>query len=113
MRDDARDNKDEAFAALGSLCELRAFERRHLPFVRTLEERDLICAIGQAQAAGKPLTMKEAFLLGLGSVATVQRRLRHLKRHGAIQQKPCEHDRRVVELLLAPKLLKAIATASA
>ena len=29
---------------------------------------------------------------GLGSVATVQRRLRHLKQHGAIQQKPCEHE---------------------
>jgi hypothetical protein len=104
-------NKDRTFPALTRFCELRAFERRYLPFLRTLEERDLLCAIAAAQAGGEPLTMKQVFLLGLGSVATVQRRLRHLKRHGAIQQKPCEHDRRAFEVTLAPRLLKALAAA--
>jgi DNA-binding MarR family transcriptional regulator len=102
--------KEAAHRALARLLAGRAFERAHLPFVVTLEERDLICEIGHRQARGAPLSMKQVFLLGIGSVATVQRRLRRLRRLGAIQQKRREDDRRTVEVTLTPKVLKVFAT---
>lgn len=88
---------------------LREFERRNLPFLRTGEDYDLVCAIGLHQGQGKPLTVKQLFMLGLGSVPTVQRRLANLRRAGVVQQRRCEHDRRSVEVLISPKALKAFA----
>jgi hypothetical protein len=104
-----RREKDTAYRALQHLRALREFERAHLPFIRTLEDRDLLCEIGHRMAAGSPLSLKELFLLGFGSMATVHRRLRHLRRQNAIVQRPCEHDRRSVELVLNPRLLAVFA----
>ena len=87
---------------------LREFERDELAFVGTLEDRELICEIGLHQALGAPLTVKQVFLLGLGSVPTMQRRLGRLRRLGVIQQRRAEADRRSVELMLTPKVLKAL-----
>lgn len=88
------------------LRDMRALEKRHLAFLETLEDRDLVCEIGWHQAEGRPLTLKKLFLLDVGSVATVQRRLRRLRRLGLVVQRRCEHDRRSIELTLSPKLLK-------
>jgi DNA-binding MarR family transcriptional regulator len=85
---------------------LRAFERRHLGFLSTPEDHDLVYEIGYHQAMGKPLTVKQIFLLGLGSVATMQRRLARLRELGVIEQRRCEHDRRSVEVRISPKALK-------
>lgn len=85
---------------------MRAFEKRHLHFLRTLEDFDLIREIGYHQEEGAPLTMKRLFLLDLASIATVQRRLRHLKHSGAIHLTRSRHDARRVEVSLSPKLLK-------
>ena len=87
----------------------RAYEKRNLAFLKTPEDHDLICEIGWHQALGKPLTVKQIFLLGLGSPATVQRRLASLRRLGVIQQRRCDQDRRSVEVTIAPKALKAFA----
>jgi hypothetical protein len=105
--------KEAAHRALASLLAGRAFERTHLPFLATLEERDLLCEIGHRQVRGEPLTMKQVFLLGIGSVATIQRRLRRLRRLGAVQQLRRRDDRRTVEVTLAPKVLKAFASYAA
>ena len=43
---------------------------------------------GYHQPKGKPLTLKQLFLLGVGSIATVQRRLRRLSSH---RRKPGRH----------------------
>lgn len=88
---------------------MRDFERRNLGFLKTCEDHDLVFEIGWHQAQGKPLTVKQIFLLGLGSVPTVQRRLARLRRLGVIAQQRCEHDRRSVEVTLAPKVLKSFA----
>lgn len=93
----------------GRLREIRAFERRNLGFLKTCEDHDLLWEIGWHQAQGKPLTVKQIFLLGLGSVPTVQRRLARLRRLGVIAQQRCEHDRRSVEVTIAPKVLKVFA----
>jgi DNA-binding MarR family transcriptional regulator len=88
---------------------LRAFERRHLGFLQTLQDHDLVLEIGHGQAARKPLTLKQLLLHGFGSVATIQRRLRRLRRLGVVRQRRCAGDRRAIEILLSPKIQKVFA----
>lgn len=87
---------------------LREFERQHLHFISTLEDQHLVREIGYYQARGKPLTLKQLFLLDAGSIATIQRRLRRLRHLGVIQQRRLANDRRAVELLLSPKFVRLI-----
>lgn len=101
----ARTNSQHAFECLGMLCRGRAFERKNLQFLETLEDRDLLYEIGHRQLT-QPLTLKEALLLGFGSIATVQRRLRRLRELGAIQTRRSTSDGRAVELLLSPRVLR-------
>lgn len=85
---------------------VRLFERAHLGALKKVEDFDLVREIGYHQEKGTPLTMKMLFLLDLGSVATIQRHLRRLRKMGLIVQKQWAKDRRAVELFLSPKLLK-------
>jgi hypothetical protein len=94
------------FRAIGRLRAMRAFERRHLHWLQTTENRDLVCEIGHHQEMARPLTIKQAYLLGIASVATVQRRLRGLRHAGCIQQRRGKSDRRVMELTLSPRILQ-------
>ena len=88
---------------------LRAFEKQYLDFFSTVEDHHLIGEIGYHQAKGKPLTLKQLFLLDVGSVATVQRRLRQLKELGLVQHRRAASDRRAVELTLSPKCVRIFA----
>jgi DNA-binding MarR family transcriptional regulator len=88
---------------------LRAFEKQYLDFFSTVEDHHLIGEIGYHQAKGKPLTLKQLFLLDVGSVATVQRRLRRLKELGLVQHRRAASDRRAVELTLSPKCIRIFA----
>lgn len=97
-----------ALRAIGKLRTLRAFHRRHLPWLRGIDELDLVCAIGYSQGMGRPLTLKQVYLLGIGSVPTVQRRLRRLSRAGYTEQRRSALDRRSVEVMLSPKLLQEL-----
>ncbi len=99
----------KAFRAIARLREVRKLERAHLGGVQTPEDRDLLYEIGWRQAGNRPLTMKEALLLDFGSVATVQRRLRQLRKLGFIQQRRSGADRRVQELTLPPRTLALFA----
>ncbi len=78
------------------------YRRNHLPFLKTLEDLDLIREIGFNQTAGHPISLKQLFTRGIGSVATVQRRLSRLKRIGIVTQARAAHDKRVVTLTLTP-----------
>ena len=93
----------------GTLREFRAFEKRHMGFLRTIEEHDLVLEIGYHQATRAPLMLKQLFLLDIGSVATIRRRMRRLRHLGAVLQKRSEADRRAVKITLSPKLLKIFA----
>ena len=88
---------------------LRTFEKQHLDFLSSVEDHHLIVEIGYHQARGKPLTLKQLFLLDVGSIATVQRRLRRLKQLGLLQQRRAASDRRAVELTLTPKCVRIFA----
>jgi DNA-binding MarR family transcriptional regulator len=98
--------ESRALRVIGRLRAMRAFERRHLHHLRTLEDRDLICEIGYHQGERRPLTLSQIYRLGLGSVATVQRRLRRLRHEGCIRQTRSTRDRRTLEFTLSPKLLQ-------
>jgi DNA-binding MarR family transcriptional regulator len=91
------------FHKINSLGE---FRRQHLPFVKTLEDMDLLREIGIHQEKGDPITLKLLFLREIGSVATVQRRLSRLKRLGVVNQERATHDKRIVKLTLAPALMR-------
>ncbi len=86
------------------LRSLRAFEREQLEFLETLEDFDLVKEIGYHQEAGLPLTLKLLFLQNIGSVATIQRRLRRLKRLGVVQQRRSDDDKRNIELTVNPEI---------
>ena len=88
---------------------LRAFRSHHAEFFGTLEEHHLIVEIGYHQAKGKPLTLKQLFLLDIGSVSTVQRSLRRLKERGLVKHRPKPSDRRAVELTLSPNCVRIFA----
>jgi hypothetical protein len=85
---------------------LTDFERQHLGFLRTIEDHYLVREIGLHQADGRPLTLKQLFLLDVGSVATVQRRLRRLRQLGVIHQHRSSADGRAIELTLSPKTIR-------
>ena len=92
------------FAHMRALAEYR---RRHLPFLKSLEDHDLAWEIGHYQVLGAPVTLKQLLAMGIGSVATVQRRLQRLKRLGVVRPSGSETDRRVTELTLSPGCMRA------
>jgi DNA-binding MarR family transcriptional regulator len=92
------------FARLRALTE---FRERHLPFLKSLEDEDMVREIGHYQVLGTPLTLKQLLAIRGGSVATVQRRLQRLKRLGVVHERCSESDRRSVELRLSPACMSA------
>jgi len=98
-----------ALRAVRKLRTLRAFERRHLGWLHSIEDRDLVCEIGYHQCLRRPLTLTQIYALGHGSIATMQRRLRRLRRDGCIERQCSPSDRRSVVLSLSPGVIEALA----
>ena len=73
---------------------LRTLRKEYADIFGTLEGHHLVSEIGLHQAKGEPLTLKQLFLLDIGSVSTVQRRLRQLKERGLVRHQPAAGDRR-------------------
>lgn len=94
-------------AIFSALRAIREFERAELPFIRTIEDLDLVREIGFHQEAGKPLTLKALYTLRIGAVATIQRRLSELKKLGVVEQVLIERDRRSFALRLSAPTFKA------
>lgn len=86
---------------------LRAIQRRYLPLLETLEDFDIVTAIGFNQDKETPLTLKRLNLQQIGSAATVHRRLARLKRLGIVLQNRSAHDRRNIELTISEETRKA------
>jgi DNA-binding MarR family transcriptional regulator len=89
-----------------SLKKLRQFERVQLPFIRSLIDFDIIIEIGYAQESRASLTPKQLFLLEVGSVSTVRRRLAILTSKGVISRQSNTKDHRSELLTLSPASLK-------
>lgn len=91
-------------STFGKLHELRAFQRRQLPLLHSIEDFDVLVEIGFHEDLGRPLTLKGLFLQNIGSIATVQRRLSRLKRLGVVLQTRSTRDRRNLELTVSPEV---------
>lgn len=88
-------NEMNLFAGLRRMREL---ERRHLPFVRSLAEFDLIIEIGFHEERGKPLTLKQLLTLGICARTTLCRKLNGLVAQGVVVRTRRENDARAVVL---------------
>lgn len=99
-----------SFDVFHRLQAIREFEKRQLAFLETVEDLDILVQIGLRQETGSALTLKELLLLGIGSPATVQRRLRRLRQHGVVQQERCPRDRRNVALAVSARFLGTLET---
>lgn len=91
----------EVFARLRRM---RQFEKRHMPFLESFEDLDLVLLIGQHQMHGQPITMKRIASFGIGAPATLQRRVARLKRLGVIEPTPLALDKRNVTLELNSRI---------
>ena len=84
------------------LREIIRFERHHLPFIETVEDRNIAAHIGYHDTLSEePLTLKILYLLGIGSIATIQRRLARLVDMGVVVKRRHGEDRRSLTLHLS------------
>ena len=89
-----------------TLRAVTAFRKKHLPFLRSLEDVELMHEVGYRQEEGRPISVKELHELRLAPVPTLQRRLRRLTQAGALVARRAERDARLVELTISPKVLR-------
>jgi DNA-binding MarR family transcriptional regulator len=92
-----------------TIREKRAYERRVLPFLKTIVDFDIACEVGYHQLAGCPLTVKQLLLVSLAPPATVMRRLDRLCALGVVERRRSQRDGRVHELQLAGEILQLMA----
>lgn len=88
---------------------LREFERSELYFISSLEDLDLVWAIGYAQQIGRPIGLKELSTGEFGSAKTVQRRVERLIRLSIIERERSDCDGRCIMLTLTDSTLRRLA----
>ena len=91
------------------LRKLRALQRRLLPDLETLQDFDILGEIGYHEERGAPVTLRQLLLRGIGSVATVQRRLQRLKRLGLVLPERSPRDKRRLHLRISAGVRSAYA----
>jgi hypothetical protein len=91
-----------------ALKRMREFERLQLAFIRSLIDFDIVIEIGYAQEQNQKFTPKQLFLLKIGSVSTVRRRLLKLTEQGVVTRRTNTHDHRSDFLTLSASSLKAL-----
>ena len=89
---------------------LRDFEREHLRFISSIEDLDVVWAIGYGQRTGKPISLKDLCTGDFGAAKTVRRRIERLRTLGIIEQSRSDADGRRVEYCLTAKTLEALET---
>jgi hypothetical protein len=93
------------FTDLLNLIEL---ERKYLPFIESLEDRDIATSIGHHEFnEGEPLTLKHLSQLEIGSIATIHRRITRMIELGIIVKRRDKTDGRVFTLHLSSTAKRA------
>ena len=90
------------------LKQIREFERRQLPFLRSVVDFDIVIEIGYAEEQGQPLTLKHLFLLNLSSRTTVRRKLARLIEQGIVIRRKYANDHRASLLTISPSIVKVL-----
>jgi len=91
-----------------ALRKIREFEKLRLPFVKSLLDFDIVIEIGYAAEQKQPLSPKQLFLLELGSLTTVRRRLSKLVEEGVVTRRTNKSDRRSSSLAISASTLKVL-----
>jgi hypothetical protein len=91
-----------------TLRKKREFERLQMPFINSLLDFDIIIEIGYAEEQKKAITPKQLFLLELGSVTTVRRRLARLTADGIVARHANTRDHRSELLTLSSSTLRVL-----
>jgi hypothetical protein len=90
------------------LKKIREFERKQLPFLKSVVDFDIVIEIGYAQEQGQPLTLKPLFLLNLSSRTTVRRKLARLIEQGIVIRRKHASDHRASLLIISPSVVKLL-----
>jgi DNA-binding MarR family transcriptional regulator len=90
------------------LKKIREFERRQLPFLKTVVDFDIVVEIGYAEEQEKPLTLKQLFLLNLSSRTTVRRKLARLIEREIVIRRTHANDHRASLLTISPVIVKVL-----
>ncbi len=87
---------------------IREFERRQLPFLKTVVDFDIVIEIGYAEEQDQPLTLKQLFLLNLSSRTTVRRKLAKLIERGIVIRRKHANDNRASLLTISSSIVKTL-----
>jgi hypothetical protein len=91
------------------LKKIREFERRQLPFLKSVVDFDIVIEIGYAEEQqGQPLTLKQLFLLNISSRTTVRRKLARLIEQGIVIRRKHANDHRASLLIISPSTVKLL-----
>jgi len=90
------------------LRQIREFERRQLPFFKTVVDFDIVVEIGYAEEQEQPLTLKQLVLLNLGSRTTVRRKLARLIEEGIVARRKQTSDHRASLLTISASTVKLL-----
>lgn len=85
----------------GLLKKLGRFESRSFPAIACPEDRDIVLAVGEAQASGQRISFKQLDASDICSTATLRRRLYRLIKLGVLLRQTSAEDRRVAWLVLS------------
>src|ERR1039457_3345231 len=88
------------------LKKIREFERRQLPFLKSVFDFDIVIEIGYAEEQGQPLTLKRLFLLNICSRTTVRRKLATLIEQGIVIRRKHATDHRAILRMISPSGVK-------
>jgi DNA-binding MarR family transcriptional regulator len=90
------------------LRQIREFERRQLPFHRSVVDFDIVVEIGYAEEQEQPLTLKQLFLMNLSSRTTVRRKLAKLIEQGIVTRRKQASDHRASVLTVPASSVKLL-----
>ena len=90
------------------LKQIREFERRQLPFLKSVLDFDIVIEIGYAEEQEQPLTLKQLFLLNLSSRSTVRRKLARLIDQGIVMRRKHANDHRASLLTISAATVKLL-----
>jgi len=90
------------------LRQIREFERRQLPFLKSVIDFDIVIEIGYAEEQEQSLTLKQLFLLNLSSRTTVRRKLARLIEQGIVMRRKHANDHRASLLTVSASTVRLL-----
>ena len=90
------------------LRQIREFERRQLPFLKSIVDFDIVIEIGYADEQGTPITLKLLFLLNISSRTTVRRKLARLIEQGVVIRRKHANNHRASVLTISASSVKLL-----